>query len=283
MGVVCIALSLGIASMAAILQIPDDTTFNKVHRPSSWPVRRERRQLAAAQFNAQLSDTLSAILQRLTRIEEKLEALHLPPPGLDLVNGIDLDIKRMEMLLFRLDMADFSKIDKIVQSCKALLEDDGSTESASGDSSTPSKEIRDHDAMDGAEMFNIFDLNIDQETQTDMSFLAPHAEALVLLEDNHAHQIDGVPKCETGVIETMIGSPHGERAEWENSAGGMTTKDRMLEADWAEQDVDSGQLQDEDAAHACRWRCYHCWTHLGNDTEICRFCKDKTVAVAYAV
>ena len=38
-----------------------------------------------------------------------------------------------------------------------------------------------------------------------------------------------------------------------------------------------------DSFTTCRWRCYHCWTHLENDTAICRYCKDKTVAVAYDV
>ena len=61
---------------------------------------------------------MAEVLERLQRIEEKMDATTLPPPGLGCeANVFDLGelVGKMEMLLFSMDLPDFSKIDVIVE------------------------------------------------------------------------------------------------------------------------------------------------------------------------
>ena len=94
-------------------------------RPSSWPVRNERRHCAMAKFNAEVLSQLADIASRLQRIEDNLSSPQLtPPPGLNDANAIlyqdrgnslvDMDnrLSRMEMLLLRTPLPDFKELDR---------------------------------------------------------------------------------------------------------------------------------------------------------------------------
>ena len=99
-------------------------------RPSSWPVRNQRRHAAAANFNMQVLGSLSQMATKLDKIEhlddavtqlaQRINELVLTVHGLPLrheepehPNTDDLEkrIASMELLLFRTPLPKFDKID----------------------------------------------------------------------------------------------------------------------------------------------------------------------------
>ena len=48
------------------------------------------------------------------------------------------------------------------------------------------------------------------------------------------------------------------------------------------QDLKSDEVRSvKGCGGSARWRCFHCWTHLQNRGERCRYCKEKTIAKMY--
>ena len=81
--------------------------------------------LATMQFHTKVFDSLAEILERLQRVEEKIDAITLPPLGLGCEENLfDLGerIGKMEMLLFRMELPEFRKIDVRVEAAAALQE-----------------------------------------------------------------------------------------------------------------------------------------------------------------
>ena len=94
-------------------------------RPSSWPVRNERRHCAIAKFNAEVLSLLTDITSRLERIEDNLSPAPINhPPGLmdsgaigcqyrnGLIDVLEDRLSRMEKLLLRTPLPDFEELDR---------------------------------------------------------------------------------------------------------------------------------------------------------------------------
>ena len=132
------------ASVACAVCVDD--TINK--RTSSWPVRTQRRHEATLAFNSEVLSTLAQIVNRLDKIERIMEAKcplaeeALPPPSqkldalshnphasrvthqegmgdcLSVHGGADdmtTRIDRLELLLFKMPMQDFTELDEKIK------------------------------------------------------------------------------------------------------------------------------------------------------------------------
>ena len=100
-------------------------------RPSSWPVRSQRRHAATIEFNNHVLSSLGDISLRLSRIEDtRSEVRMLPPPGLTvpttseatLRSKLEKRVSGMESLLFRASFSDFQVLDQVVADAKVYWE-----------------------------------------------------------------------------------------------------------------------------------------------------------------
>ena len=119
------------ASVAAPFVSPGFT------RPSSWPIRNQRRHAAIAEFQSQVIELLSDVSSRLLHIETALSGLQgRLPPGLtkpcvpqtgkcesadaEKINSIEKRIASMETLLFRASFEDFKTLDEVIATARTL-------------------------------------------------------------------------------------------------------------------------------------------------------------------
>ena len=120
-------------------------------RPSSWPVRNERRHCAIAKFNAEVLSQLTDITSRLQRIEDNISPPPIShPPGLtdsgvldcqdrnSLIYALEDRLSRMEKLLLRTPLADFEKLDRKIQAFVHETQAEHEREGSPAMSNTPS-------------------------------------------------------------------------------------------------------------------------------------------------
>ena len=147
-------------------------------RPSSWPVRSQRRHAATIDFNDKVLALFSDVTSRLVRIETSLtSAPWSTPPGLDepCVHRIGYDAEKitvlekrvlsMEVLLFKASFDDFKVLDGIVADARAQ---NGACRFRD-DSAEPEKEITPMhlSTPDDTMYYGIYDEAKDADTQTD--------------------------------------------------------------------------------------------------------------------
>ena len=132
-----------------------------LYRPSSWPVRSQRRHAATAEFNSKVLTLLEDVTSRLGRIESSLaNGAYRVPPGLeatilqenahDDVDQLEERVRSMEALLFKASFQDFQVLDRIVADACAV---DVSCHSGKGSAKFPTT----NRTPGSNQLFNIYD------------------------------------------------------------------------------------------------------------------------------
>jgi hypothetical protein len=175
-----------------------------LNRPSSWPVRHQRRHLATTAFNAQVLESLATITSKvqspvceveLTSMREQIDKLQAnvnlilqmvdlsasPHPASE---DLEKRIASMELLLFRCTMRDFTQIDEKVTK------------------SMPPSQPEAEDSPLKAQCLN-FEIYTERGTQTQTSS-APHTLATIcrILKSREAS-----PPSSVDVVLTSLLSP----------------------------------------------------------------------------
>ena len=135
-------------------------------RPSSWPVRNERRHYAAAEHNRKVTGLLEEILQRLQSVESALSKHTLPvfaPPGLEMSALSDAEVGAGKMeILDRIEI-----LEKVyVLTDWTALESACEMISTSAASRVTTNITTSSNTSADTEMFNIHVYNMDAAVQT---------------------------------------------------------------------------------------------------------------------
>ena len=120
------------ANMASVVASTASSGFS---RPSSWPVRNQRRHAAIAEFQSQVLELLADMSSRLLHMETSLSGLQVCLPlGLtnlcapqvsecdtshvQKINRMEERIASIETLLFKASFEDFKTIDEVIATTK---------------------------------------------------------------------------------------------------------------------------------------------------------------------
>ena len=163
---------------------------NEACRPSSWPIRNQRRHAAAVTFQTKMLETVSSISERLQSIERHLKHVHGltgPPPGLAGDNpdvsprrDIDSRMDRVEKLLFRMGFEEYEHLDKNIDAATTLGADRPPE---------PEKEASPSTCPNTA-FFSIFDSQVDKISQTDEQVNPRMVEKIIQTEPLEIERAD---------------------------------------------------------------------------------------------
>ena len=154
--------------MASLLLTPPG-----LPRPSSWPVRNQRRHAATASFNAKVLESLLDISLKLDGISNKLD--NFKEGNESCTDELEKRVKGMELLLFRTHLDDFKTIDASIMGTPSLrfrTQPDPELSPLADQNSAST-------APDDAARFDIFEERIDAACQWEWQPCAGGDEAVI--------------------------------------------------------------------------------------------------------
>jgi hypothetical protein len=89
----------------------------------------------------------------------------------------------------------------------------------------------------------------------------------------------GGPADEAPMEESDSSEKSGEESENETNSKVIVKSGKSSEESVANEK--SSKEKSGCSTAKKQWRCYHCWSNLESERVICRYCKDKTVAIMF--